>query len=47
MEAKELRKNLTEAEFERYVRPYLPLKISGSNGTVPLWIVYQYIIICK
>lgn len=43
MESKELRKNLTETEFAQYVRPYLPLKISGSNGTVPLWVVYNYI----
>lgn len=43
MENKELRKNLTAAEFERYVRPHLPLKISGRNGTVPLWRVYNYI----
>lgn len=43
MENKVLRKDLTEAEFERYVRPHLPFKVSGRKGTVPLWVVYNYI----
>lgn len=43
MENKVLRKDLTEVEFERYVRPHLPFKVSGRKETVPLWVVYNYI----
>lgn len=43
IKSKELRKNLTEAEFERYVRPYLPFKISGRPDKIALWRVYNYI----
>jgi hypothetical protein len=44
MKTTELRKNLTEAEFERHVRPYLPFKVSGRRDKVALWIIYNYIV---
>ena len=36
---KRLVTKLTEAEFERYVRPTLPYKISGRNNKVPQYLI--------
>ena len=38
-----LLKELTEAEFERFVRPVLPYKVSGRNDKIPLYKTYNYI----
>lgn len=40
---KQLLKTLTEAEFEQYVAPHLPFKVSGRPAKVPLHRVYNYI----
>lgn len=40
---KELVKKITEQEFEQYVAPFLPIKISGRKGNVPHWRMYNYI----
>jgi transposase len=38
-----LARNITEKEFEEFVAPFLPPKISGTNVKVPLWKIYNYI----
>ena len=38
-----LAKKLTEKEFNEYVRPYLPTKVSGANVKVSLWKIHNYI----
>jgi len=38
-----LLRTLTEKEFEQYVAPYLPFKVSGRKEQVPLWRIYNYI----
>lgn len=40
---KKLAKELSEQEFNKFVLPFLPLKIAGTNVKVPLWKIYNYI----
>jgi transposase len=40
---KHLVKEITESEFNEFVLPFLPKKISGRRAKVPLWRVYNYI----
>lgn len=41
--SKQLLKTLTQTEFERYVVPHLPFKVSGRPSKLPLYRVYNYI----
>jgi len=41
--SKQLLKTLTQTEFEHYVAPHLPFKISGRPPKLPLYRVYNYI----
>lgn len=34
---------LTEEQFELYVSPYLPYKVSGRKPKIPLYRIYNYI----
>ena len=40
---KQLVKEITEQEFNEFVKPFLPLKTSGTHVKVPLWKIYNYI----
>jgi transposase len=40
---KQLVKRITEKEFNEFVLPFLPKKISGRNSKVPYWRTYNYI----
>lgn len=40
---KHLVKEITENEFNEFVLPFLPKKISGRKAKVPLWKTYNYI----
>lgn len=40
---KQLVKEITEEEFNEFVQPFLPTKISGTTAKVPFWKVYNYI----
>lgn len=35
---------LTEKEFETYVRPYIPKQVSGPQPNIPLYKIYNYIL---
>lgn len=38
-----LGKKMTKQEFEQYVVPFLPIKVSGAKVKVSLWKIYNYI----
>ncbi len=40
---KQLVKNIAEKEFNEFVLPFLPKKISGRKSKVPYWKTYNYI----
>jgi transposase len=40
---KELVKKISESEFNEFVQPFLPFKISGRKGKVAPWKIYNYI----
>jgi transposase len=40
---KPLVRELTEKEFEEFVKPFLPAKINGANVKTPLGRIYNYI----
>ena len=42
-EYKHLVKKITLEEFDTYVAPFLPYKVSGAKNKVPLWKIYNYI----